>query len=236
MKFQQSALIAAIAVSTTMLNVAGFNVNAARSLQRQTAAAFVAAPSHSGVRLYNTAGDEDGAITFSSPEEKEELVGNLVTDDEWNGLGMELSNTIQSTIDDIQQKTNDFTGSEEYKIGDVSKEIDRRVKEGISSMREKDEYELGDFILAMDEMSKSMVEEMTGKPYESGDLTVAIDQNIKDKIGEFTGTEYEVGDITRAIDSRVKDKIGEFTGNDDYEFGDVARGELRCAVWYCVVL
>ena len=37
----------------------------------------------------------------------------------------------------------------------------KELKDEIAKMRGKDGYELGDFTMAMDEMSKSMVEEMT---------------------------------------------------------------------------
>ena len=69
------------------------------------------------------------AITFSSDEEKKQAVGNLVADDEWMGLGMELSEAIRmAVIEDLKQNARDFLGKDDYKIGDISKEIDSRVK------------------------------------------------------------------------------------------------------------
>ena len=71
-------------------------------------------------------------------------------------------------------------------------------------MRGKEEYELFDFVQAMDEMAKDMTEEMTGKPYEVGDLSVEIDKRVKGAVSEWSGKdEYEPGDLSREIASRV---------------------------------
>ena len=99
-----------------------------------------------------------------SEEEKKEAVGNLVADDEWNGLTMELSELVRMAIvEDLKKNTRDFIGKDDYKMGDITKEVDSRVKDEIAKVRQKDEYELGDFVLAMDEMSKKMTEQLTGK-------------------------------------------------------------------------
>lgn len=97
-------------------------------------------------------------------KEKKKAVGNLVADDEWTGLSMELSELVRlAVVEDLKKNTRDFIGKDEYKIGDISKEIDDRVKGEVAKIRGKEEYELGDFVLAMDEMSKGMTEELTGK-------------------------------------------------------------------------
>jgi hypothetical protein len=52
-------------------------------------------------------GDDEGT--------KEEKVGNLVADDEWEGLGMELSELVRvAVIEDLKTKSRDFLGKEEY--------------------------------------------------------------------------------------------------------------------------
>ena len=72
--------------------------------------------------------------------------------------------------------------------------MDSRVKEEIANFRGKEDYEVGDFTLAMDEMSKEMVENMTGKPYETGDLSKVIDANVKGAVAKWCGKdEYEFG-------------------------------------------
>ena len=44
-------------------------------------------------------------------EEKKEAVGNLVENDEWEGLTMELSEVIKTAVvEDIKKKTKDFIG------------------------------------------------------------------------------------------------------------------------------
>lgn len=60
---------------------------------------------------------------FSSmnKEEKEEIVGNLVADDEWNGLALELSEIIRvAIIEDVKKTTREFTGKDNYKVGTIS--------------------------------------------------------------------------------------------------------------------
>ena len=68
---------------------------------------------------------------FASEEEKNEAVGNLVADDEWMGLTMELSELVRlAVVEDLKKNARDFLGKDDYKIGDISKEIDTRVKDG----------------------------------------------------------------------------------------------------------
>ena len=44
-------------------------------------------------------------------------VGNLVADDEWMGLSMELSELVRvAVIEDLKEKTRDFTGKDDYKV------------------------------------------------------------------------------------------------------------------------
>ena len=50
-----------------------------------------------------------------------------------------------------------FTGKETYKIGDISKEADARIKAAVADMRNKDEYELGDLTLALDAVAKEVM-------------------------------------------------------------------------------
>ena len=141
-------------------------------------------------------------MKFETEEEKKEAVGNLVQDDEWNGLGMELSETIRiAVVEDLKKNARDFLGKDDYKVGDVTKEIDTRVKDEIAKMRGKENYELGDFTVAMDEMAKSMTEDLTGKPYETGDLSRVIDANVKESVAKFCGKDtYEFGVSLGAVD------------------------------------
>ena len=154
--------------------------------------------------------------------EEKEKVGNLVADDEWSGLTMELTELVRTAIvEDIKSQARDFLGKDEYKIGDFSKQLDSRVKSEVAKLRGKDEYELGDLSLALDTISKDLTCELTGKDdYEFGDLSKEIDSRIKSSVAEFCGKdEYEAGDLTREIDKRAKDFVAEFTSKDEYEFG-----------------
>jgi hypothetical protein len=104
-------------------------------------------------RVVVHSGDGDGDGEPSSEEEKAEAVGNLVENDEWEGLTMELSEVIKmAVVEDIKKNTRDFLGKEDYQVGDITKEIDTRVKSEIASMRGNEEYQLGDLIVVMDTM------------------------------------------------------------------------------------
>jgi hypothetical protein len=174
-------------------------------------------------------------IEFASEEAKKEAVGNLVEEDEWTGLTMELSEVIRlSVIEDLKKNTRDFLGKDEYKIGDISKEIDVRVKGEVANLRGKGdgEYELGDLVLAMDQMSKDLTEGLTGKPYEPGDLSIELDTRIKGSVAKYCGKEeYEFGDLSNAVQTRVSSRVEEFTGKP-YEFGDITNEVLnKRKVW-----
>lgn len=161
----------------------------------------------------------------TTEEEKTEAVGNLVENDEWEGLSMELSEVIKmAVVEDIKKNTRDFLGKEEYQVGDITKEIDNRVKSEIASMRGNEEYQLGDLIVVVDNMAKDMTEDLTGKPYEAGDLSKELDKRVKGAVAEYCGTdEYQFGDLSKEIDRRVKNRVSEYIGKDDYEFGDISR-------------
>ena len=94
----------------------------------QSSLAFVVfrpATTHTSSRLF---------ISTSSAEEdqsQEQKLGNLVADDEWNGLSLELAEIVRlAVVEDLKRNTREFLGKEDYKVGDVSKEIDSRVKQG----------------------------------------------------------------------------------------------------------
>lgn len=132
--------------------------------------------------------DKDLGLEFESEDSKKEAVGNLVADDEWMGLSMELSEVVRmAVIEDLKKNAREFLGKDEYKVGDISKEIDTRVKKEVAQLRGKDDYELGDFVCVMDEFSKNMTEELTGRPYQAGDLSLEIDKRVKESVAGFCG-------------------------------------------------
>jgi hypothetical protein len=181
--------------------------------------------------LLEAASDGDGIVDAEinlSPddaklEEERRVIGNLVADDEWAGVTMELGELIKTAvIEDLKAKGREFLGKEQYKLGDLSKEIDARVKQGVADIRGKPEYEVGDLVITLDEMSKNMTEQLTGKPYEVGDLSKEIDSRIKKAVASYVGKdEYEAGDLTRAVTEKVLTRVDELTAN--YEFGDISR-------------
>lgn len=73
-------------------------------------------------------------------EQKKVVVGNLVAEDEWNGLTMELAELVRlSIVEDLKKNSREFLGKDDYKLGDFSKEIDSRVKDQVAMMRDKEE-------------------------------------------------------------------------------------------------
>jgi len=110
----------------------------------------------------NTEEVEEVAIELTA--EEKEAVGNLVADEEWAGLSMELADVVRTAVvEDLKKNSRDFLGKDEYAIGDFSKEIDQRVKDEVAKMREKDDYELGDLSVVLDEKVKDLVCELSGK-------------------------------------------------------------------------
>mmetsp|Transcript_7345 Transcript_7345/g.15957 ORF Transcript_7345/g.15957 Transcript_7345/m.15957 type:complete len:282 (+) Transcript_7345:108-953(+) len=164
-----------------------------------------------------------------TPEE-EAKVGNLVANEEWAGLSMELAEIVRTAvIEDLKKNSREFLNKDDYAIGDFSKEIDRRVKDEVAKMREKDEYELGDFSVVLDDRIKEMVCEMTGKEeYEFGDLSVEIDKRVKSEVAKFCGKDdYEFGDLSVELAKRTKAGVLKYTGKDDYQFGDVTKQAIK---------
>ncbi len=82
--------------------------------------------------------------TAEEEEEEEKRLGNLVADEEWNGLSLELADIIRmAVVEDLKKNSREFLGKEEYLMGDFSKELDKRVKAEVAKIRDKDEYEVG---------------------------------------------------------------------------------------------
>jgi len=173
----------------------------------------------------------------SVPEPAEELsaeettrVGNLIADEEWAGLTMELSDAVRTAVvEDLKKNSRDFLGKDEYAVGDFSKEVDRRVKEEVAKMREKDDYEIGDLSVVLDGKVKELVCELSGKEeYEFGDLSVEIDKRVKESVAQFCGKDsYQVGDLSKEISKRTKSGIANFTGNENYQFGDLTKTAFK---------
>ena len=172
--------------------------------------------------------DSDANVDMSSltKEEKEQVVGNLVEDDEWNGLTLELSELIRlSIIEDLKKNTREFLDKDDYNVGDISKELDKRVKKEVANLRGKEEYELFDLSIALDDLSKEFTCELTGKEdYAFGDLSKVIDKRVKSAVADYCGKEsYELGDLSKEVSKRVAERVADFTGKEQYEFGAITK-------------
>lgn len=94
-----------------------------------------------------------------------------------------------------------------------------------------DDYEFGDLSNELDKRVKSSIAEYCGKEsYEFGDLSAEVNRRSRSRILEFIDKdEYEFGDITRAIESRRREWISGFLGEEaakNYEFGDITKKAL----------
>jgi len=170
--------------------------------------------------------DGQNGSTLTAAEVKE--VGNLVEDDQWLGLGMELAIVLRSAVrESVKGTMKDFIGKDSYELGDLSKEADTRVKAAVAQLRGKSEYELGDLSLAMDQIAKDEVCKLVGKDageYEFGDLSKEVDARIKMTVADYCGKEtYEVGDLSREVGQRVSSGVANFTGQESYTFGDISK-------------
>ena len=100
--------------------------------------------------------------TMAMTKAEDEKIGSLVEDDEWLGLATELAIVFQSAVrESINENVADFIGKDDYKLSDVSKEADARIKGMVADLRGKDEYELGDLSIALDTLVKEEVRKMT---------------------------------------------------------------------------
>jgi len=185
---------------------------------------------HSAEEMEPEIDSSDNAENKSLPKEwtpeQTESVSNLCADDEWMGLSMELSELVRvAVVEDLKKNTKDFIGKDDYKVGDIAKEIDDRVKGAIAEARGKDEYELGDLSVTLDQISKDVTCKLTGKEdYEFGDLSTELDKRVKESVADFCGNDdYQFGDLTMEIDRRSQKQLLEFIQKDEYEFGDISR-------------
>jgi hypothetical protein len=130
-----------------------------------------------------------------------------------------------------KEKVANFTGKKDYQIGDMSKEIVRRVRSG--------EYELSDVFLALrvllatgasltpitsvlpirvllDLVNLGLAQDVTGKLV--GVLASNLDERMKQAL---TGdVNYQLGDVTK---TKLRQALMDFTGKKTYEFGDLSR-------------
>lgn len=193
---------------------------------------------HPNIVASEAADKQDSVIegeTTALTKAEVEKIGNLVEDDEWLGLGSELFIILRSSVrESVKSKVRGFTGKDDYKVGDISKEADARIKAAVAELRGKPEYELGDLSIAVDGIVKDEVKKLTGKEeYEFGDLSKEVDKRVKSVVADFCGKdEYQAGDLSREVASRVSRRVKEFTGKSGYKFGDISREiEDRRAQW-----
>ena len=110
--------------------------------------------------------------------------------------------------------TEELTGKP-YEAGDLSIELDKRVKGAVAGYCGTDEYQFGDLSKEIDQRVKNRVSDYIGKDeYEFGDISKEIENKrrewVKGYLGEDAAKEYQFGDLTTKV-------FKNFTGNDDYQ-------------------
>lgn len=109
------------------------------------------------------------------------------------------------------ENSNDGSGKKKgYKFGDITKSLIGGSVEKITGKP----YEFGDLSRHIDKNVKDKVNDLTGKSdYEFGDLSRFVDSKIKGEVNKFTGKEsYRVGDLSKEMIRRVAS--GDFTLDD----------------------
>lgn len=118
---------------------------------------------------------------------------------------------LQATSNNKTSNIDDSSGKKKtYKFGDFTKSL---IGGSVEKMTGKP-YEFGDLSRHIDKSVKEKVNDLTGKDeYEFGDLSRFVDTKIKGEVNKFTGQEsYRVGDISKEIVRRVVS--GDFTLDD----------------------
>ena len=110
--------------------------------------------------------------------------------------------------------TEDLTGKP-YEAGDLSTEVDKRVKVAVAEFCGNDEYQFGDLSSEIDKRVKNRVADYIGKDdYEFGDVSKEVENRrrewVKGYLGEDAAKDYEFGDITKKF-------MANFSGEDDYQ-------------------
>ena len=154
---------------------------------------------------------------------QQEYVQNMVTDDEWNGVTVQLQNLVSSQIvEDVKAKAHDFLNMDRtHKLRNIAEKVHQRVLEEVETMRANN-VKVDEFSRSVATTTKTLTEEFTGKAYEMGELSKDIDTKIKKSVATYVGKEeYETGDLSRAIADKAKTVAEELQAN--HKVQEIAR-------------
>lgn len=144
---------------------------------------------------------------------KAESVKSLVDDDEWDGVTMELTSAVtKSIVESVSRNTKSFVGKDEYKVGDIAREIDARMKSAVAKLRGKEGYEIGDLVAYVTEKGIAVAEQTTGKKLDKyKDISDNIDKQVKTTVASYVGEEnYKSGALASAVAKKVKGRVEDF--------------------------
>jgi hypothetical protein len=101
-----------------------------------------------------------------------------------------------------QEEVCRLTGKEAYAAGDLSLEIDSRVKEAAATFCGTDEYRAGDLTREVDRRAKASVAQFTGKEeYSFGDISLELERRRAEWVQGYIGKDYE------CILSRIRTRL-----------------------------
>lgn len=170
-------------------------------------------------------GDLSRAIDTSVKDRVKDLTGNIIEGDYEFG---DLSKWVDSKI---KGEVNKFTNNDNYKFGDLTKEITKRVASG--------KYTMDDLFMLLKAMALvgaglspvagflpvkmlvellnfSLVNDAMGKV--TSVLALELDKRLKKSL--LGDENYILGDATKSM---IANAVNGYTGKESYEFGDVTR-------------
>ena len=169
-------------------------------------------------------GDLSRAIDTSVKDKVKDLTGNIDGDYEFGDLSRWVDSKIKGEV-------NKFTKNDNYKFGDLTKEIMKRVASG--------KYTMDDLFMLLKAMALvgaslspvagflpvkmlvellnfSLVNDAMGKV--TSVLALELDKRLKKSL--LGDENYILGDATKSM---IANAVNGYTGKESYEFGDVTR-------------
>ena len=198
------------------------------------------------MHCFNDSGTVHAATSKYTPEETQKI-GNLVADDEWMGLSMEIVELIRMAIlEDLKSKGRDFLGKGGVLLWKHVIVTQMHLETNISSDRSLSVCEFSFFpasILPGKVIFLSLdIAHITTCAFVYAFSCVVIRTHLASmnflthlrpppcKPSTNTLDDYKVGDVSKEIDGRIKDEVAKMRGKDEYEVFDA--GECSICAYF----
>jgi hypothetical protein len=151
-------------------------------------------------------------------EGKADKVAKLAIDDELWGLAIALGDIVRESIIECAM-------SFKLRPEQLALEIDRRVKKEVAKAMGKEEFNIIDFIFALNKIAKQEVKELAGgDEAEYTEMADKIENDVKAFLAKFTGKQDPDGkDIEAAVEERARNRVGELLGIERLSLENVAK-------------